>query len=223
MRTEISGLTKKLLAMVTTVIMLIGATMFIGSTTVYAANAETAEVSDDKLAAHLAVVEEAFSDVEDGYELISEITTQEDGDMLATTRIYARQEAVTYSSDWTYKHFKAERVYTESLAEFPWVKIYVEGDFRWDGETAYVSNEKGDAVVAHNPSTITIKDKTEAEGYSDCGSNFLFGNKYAYIEISATAINNLGTTIDYSLELVVNRKGKAHTNPSGGDITSSDI
>lgn len=196
------------------VILLISTFMLISGTTASAAEIDTSEVTAEDIAAHQAVVEVAFSDVDDELELISEITSLEGDGIISTTRIYEKQVAVPYSSEWTYKYFEAKKVFTESKAQFEWVTINVWGTFRWNGTTAYIDDGDGIAYVTRNPSTVRITENPKAEKFSDCGSNALLGNKYAYIEKKATATNGI-TTNKYELELVVNRKGSAHTNPSG--------
>ena len=217
MKTRISQFTKCFWTRFMAVILLVSTFMLISGTTASAAEIDTSKVTAEDIAAHKEITEVAFSDVGDGLELVSEITSLEGDGIIATTRIYKKQVAVPYSSEWTSDYFEALKVFTESNAKFEWVTIYVWGNFRWNGTTAYVDEGDGIAYVTNDRSTVRITKDPKAEKFSDCGSNVLFGNKYAYVEKKATATNDI-TTKEFELELVVNRNGKPHTNPSGALI-----
>ncbi len=217
MKTKKFQTAKGLLAKLMALVILIGTIMLVGGTSAVAADVEKTEISAEDLAAHLEFVNKVATDLGDEYTLISDVTTLDDDGMLATTRIYKKPIYSIQATNSSSSHVYAERIFTESKAKFKWVKINAEGDFTWDGETAYVYRARGDAVPATNPSSVRVTSNPPAVGHPDCGSNFLFGNKYAYIEKKATATNDI-TTIDYTFELVVNRNGDAHTNPSGGTI-----
>lgn len=165
------------------------------------------------MAAHLEIAKTAFGEAEKGFELISEVTTRIDDDTIATTRIYEKEEPTSYYSTWTNKTYEGRVLYTHN--NFDWAIVTAQGNFSWDGDTAKVSSAAGNATRAFSGSSIDVK-KGTTRGYSDCGSNALLGNKYAYVEQKATATNGT-TTHNYTFELVVNRNGKTHTNPSYGE------
>ncbi len=184
----------------------------------FAAEADQAEVSAAALAKHQAIVASVSEGAKEGFELVDEFTTEESDGVLATTKIYVKQGAMPYSTESGTKTYYAEEVFTLSLAEFKWVKIWVEGTFSWDGKTARVTDTFGDADVAKRPTSIHITDKPHWTHDDNCGTNFLFGNKYAYVEQRCTATNDISTN-DFKLRLKVNCKGKVSTDPSKADVT----
>lgn len=218
MRTKNLHFGKRLSVMVITMIMLIIGSMFANGSAAFAAEADQAEKDAAALAKHQAIVASVSEGAKEGFELVDEITTEESDGVLATTKIYAEQGVMPYSTESGTQAYRAEVVFTESLANFKWVRIWVEGTFTWNGETAYVSETYGKAVEATNPTSIEITDNPKWTYGSDRGTNFLFNKKYAYVEKCCTATNG-NTTHDYKLRLTVDCSGKYSTKPSNAVVS----
>lgn len=219
MRTKNLHFGKRLSVMVITMIMLIIGSMFANGSAAFAAEADQAEVSAAALAKHQAIVASVSEGTREGFELVDEFTTVETDGVLATTKIYAKQGAMPYSTESGTQTYYAEKVFTLTLAKTKWVKIWVEGTFTWNGKTATV-NEKtadGDADEAQHPSSIHITQKTDLIAKGDCGTNFLFNKKYAYVERGCTATNDMSTH-DFKLRFTVDCSGKYSTDPSKADV-----
>lgn len=214
METRISQTKKSLWTKAIALILLISAFMLIGGTTASAAEINKPEISAEEMAAYLEIAEAVFSEPEEGFEMVSEVTTLVENDSVAVIRIYEKEEPTLYSSTWTYKTYQADVVFIEH--GFEWVYMCVWGRFGWNGETTYLSGADGYADTANHPTQISITSDPPATYDYDCGSNALWGNKYAYVQKKATATNGFGTN-KYTFELVVNRNGSVHTNPSYGE------
>lgn len=85
--------------------------------------------------------------------------------------------------------------------------MWVEGTFYWNGNTARVSGARRWVDKYETDPKVTEK---SFKSDSDQGSNFLFGNKYAYIEFIVQTENGVHFTHDFRLWVDVNRKGDIH-------------
>lgn len=83
------------------------------------------------------------------------------------------------------------------------ITYWVSGTFTWDGETCTVSG----ASKGYTNSTAPSVTSSELSSASDQGSNFGLGNKYAYAQHDISIKNYLGTTINLSAYVEVNRNG----------------
>jgi len=221
MRTKAKQFGKRSLTAFMSTIFLMIASVIFGSSTASAAEIDKAEMNATAMAAHQANVEMAVGDVEEGFVLVDKFTTKESDDVLATTLIYEKQGDAPYSTTgWRQKKVTAVKVFTLSMAKFKWVKITVWGTFSWNGETANVSNADGVADVADKG--IKMTDNPDADNDSDCGSNALLGNKYAYVEKRCSATNGRNER-DFKLWLDVNRNGDVNTDPGDAEVTEEEI
>lgn len=151
-----------------------------------------------------------------------------DGDFYIVDDIYVQTNeqtntSVNSTSEWEYKTVTVNRsIYDESNKSYGtlYATMKVTAQFKWDGSTAkVVGTPNCTTTIESAGKALGLEKENKVISYcSDQGSNFLFGNKYAYVEYVVTISNipkssssSSTTSKDFRLYVSMNRNGKQNT------------
>lgn len=139
---------------------------------------------------------------------------------------YTKEPAATAADSWEYKTVTVKHsIYEDPNKNYGTLvdTMTVTAQFKWNGATAmvvgtpscYTTTESGGKNFMGTEKSIEHENIKTACA-SDQGSNFLFGNKYAYVEyiVRITYPINWGSsnlTADFRLYVSVNRNGSVNT------------
>lgn len=139
---------------------------------------------------------------------------------------YTKETATTAADSWEYKTVTVKHsIYEDPDKNYGTLvaTMIVTAQFKWNGTTAmvvgtpscYTTTEAGGKNFMGTGKSIEKYDIAK-DCRSDQGSNYFFGNKYAYVEyiVRITYPINLGSTnlsMDFRLYVSVNRNGKMNT------------
>lgn len=135
----------------------------------------------------------------------------EDTGFRIVDKTFVKEEPTLYSTIEHKDVKKSRSIYSNDSSTYGdlLVMMWVSGTFNYDGdEYITVTNPKG-WYERYAETTPYPKVTANPLKYaSQQGSNFLFGNMYAYVEYTITLENYAHFTKDYRLWVDVNRKGE---------------
>jgi len=190
---------KKVLAILTACAILAGFTTILASAENTISNGSIKELETELVfepyydeERELFVIDETDYYDENGYHHISRLYTSEDPNGMTINS--------TSGGPSLYASFKT----VNSNNGTRLVSFYTGGMFSWDGQTAWVTDVFGD--IEFKASNVTITSETLTYG-SHQGSNFLFGNKYAFTGYLMYFQTSSGQKFDGGAYIEVNRNG----------------
>lgn len=151
-----------------------------------------------------------------------------EGDFYIVEDVYVQTDepsdaSVSATGGWEYSMVTVNHsIYDDSDKNYGtlYATMTVTAQFKWNGETAEVVGTPSyytKITPDGEKRGITKKDKKKTQA-SDQGSNFLFGNKYAYVEYVVTLTYHFDLPslsgefpIDFRLYVSMNRNGKMNT------------
>lgn len=151
-----------------------------------------------------------------------------DGDFYIVDEVYEQAGVPTdlyiiNASEWEYKRVTVNRsIYQDPDKNHGTLlaTMTVTVQFKWNGNTAWVVGDPycNTKIEPAGQEFIKSKSNKEVAFASDQGSNFLFGNKYAYVEYIVTLTYHFGVSglpdelpVDFRLYVSVNRNGSMNT------------
>lgn len=130
---------------------------------------------------------------------------------------------VNNASEWEYKKVTVNRsIYDNPDKSYGtlFATMTITAQFKWNGETAWVVGDPNCYTKIESAGEKFIIDNTDKSkvSRSDQGSNFLFGNKFAYVEYIVTLTYHFDVSgfpdelpVDFRLYVSVNRNGSMNT------------